>query len=91
MDFNVFDKDLEEARRASELLENDIFFKAVEKVLTKYAQTEEMLVLEDNQKDFREQMRRVQHNAMMRRCLLDVVSEIEAIITKGEAIRSLED
>ena len=91
MEINRFEKELEEARQAAELLQNPVFFGAVSTVMNRYAETEERLVLEDNQQDFREQMRRVQHLAMMRRCLLDVVSELEAIVNKGDALRALEE
>ena len=89
--FSRFNKELEEARQANELLQNEIFIKAVERVLNDYAKTEERLILEDNQKDFREQMKRVQHNAMMRRCLLDAVDVLNVYVNKGDAIRSLDE
>lgn len=89
--FNRFNKELEEARQSNELLQNEIFIKAVERVLNDYAKTEERLILEDNQKDFREQMKRVQHSAMMRRCLLDVVDVLNVYVNKGDAIRSLDE
>ncbi len=91
MQFDRFEKELEDARQAGELLNNPVFSKAVSKVLNEYAKTEERLVLEDNGQEFREQMRRVQHLATMRRCVLDVVSELDAMIQKGNDLRSLEE
>ena len=88
--FNRFEQELEEARQANELLHNEIFIKAVSQVLNDYARTEERLVLDDNQKDFREQMKRVQHHASMRRCLLDVIAVLDGYVNKGDAIRSLD-
>ena len=91
IEINRFEKELEEARLAGELLNNNSFVKAVSIVLNRYAETEERIILEDNSKDFREQARRVQHQALARRCLLDVVAELTAMVNKGDAIRSLDD
>ena len=84
MQFNRFKNDkIQDGIDADSLLNNDIFISAVEEVLNNYAENEEKLIADDSI-DVREATARIKKNAMMRRALLDVVSELENIVFAGK-------
>ena len=82
--FNRFINDrIKSGVDAITLLENPIFFDAVERVLNRYAQLEENM-LTDDQAEVREITAKIKHYAMMRRCMMDVVAELNDIILEGD-------
>ena len=72
-----------EGREADLLLGNPIFVTAVNKVLNQYAEIEEAYVADKNV-DVQEMQRRVMHNAMMRKAIMDVVNQLNDIVREGE-------
>ena len=83
MDYNRFiHNKIQDGVDAEQLLENPVFFTAVERVLNKYAEMEEN-VLSDDQSEVREITAKIKQYAMMRRAMMDVVRELNDIVLEG--------
>ena len=67
---------------SDQLLSNPAFSTAVENVFNNYARMEEN-VLTDDQHEVREITAKIKHYAMMRRALMDVVSELKRLSVAG--------
>ena len=83
MEINRFNNDKSrDGAGAQSLLDNEIFEMAVNRVLTRYAELEEKLVVDDSQ-DVREITAKIKHFAMMRRATLDIVEELKTLARIG--------
>lgn len=83
MKFNRFNDKVQQGIDSELLLNNPVFFTAVERLLNRYAEIEEKLVLEEKG-DVREATARIRQYAMMRRAVLDVVNELNDITFEGK-------
>ena len=82
--FDRFSKDkIIEGQQSALLLDNPIFLTAVQRILERYAESEEKLVMDETH-DVREATARIRRNAMMRRALLDVVEELNDIVFEAK-------
>lgn len=83
MEFQRFESTkAKDGAEAQHILDHTVFTQAVNQVLTRYAEVEEKLVLDDTQ-DVREVTAKIKHFAMMRRAVIDVVGELETIARIG--------
>ena len=83
MDYQRFNqKRIKDGTEAQSLLDTPIFEEAVNRVLSRYAEIEEKLVLDDSQ-DVREITAKIKHFAMMRRAVIDVCDELSTLARIG--------
>lgn len=81
--FNRFENQkIQEGVDAQLLLDNPIFFTAVNRVLNRYAELEEN-VLTDDQQEIREITAKIKMYAMMRRAMVDAVQELNNLVIEG--------
>ena len=84
MEFDRQPKQIDaEGKEANLILGNERFVAAVNQVLNRYAKIEEEYVADKNV-DVQEMQRRVMHNAMMRKAIMDVVNQLNDIVREGE-------
>ena len=76
------DKDILRGEQAARLLESEVFHAAVREILNNHAAEEEELVCSSG--DVRDATARIREHAQMRRAILEVVSELNRIVTMAE-------